>query len=95
MGQQWAGSANAPTYTVPRKTCVWSAAAAGAKALSAALTFVFTGAGTVKGVFLVYGTGALATVDNTAGTLLSAGLLPADRLIAIGDSLAVSYSMSL
>ena len=91
-----AGVTNAPTYTIPRKTCVWSAAAAGAKALSAALSFAFTGTGTVKGVFLVYGTGALATVDNTAGTLLSAGLFSGgDRAVTSGDSLAVSYSMSL
>src|SRR6266404_1532570 len=40
-----AGNANAPTYTSPRKTAAWSAASAGAKALSAALSFAITGTG--------------------------------------------------
>ena len=68
-----AGGANAPTYTGNRKTAVWSAAASGSKALSAALSFAITGTGTVKGAFLCYGSGALNTKDNTAGTLWSAG----------------------
>lgn len=64
-----AGNANAPTYSGTRKTCEWNAASGGSKALSAALSFAFTGSGTVKGAFLVFGTGALNTIDNTAGTL--------------------------
>ena len=91
-----AGGANAPAYTAPRKTAAWSAAAAGAKALSAALSFTFTGAGTVKGAFLVYGTGAVATIDSTAGVLFSAGLFSGgDRTVANTDILNVSYSVSL
>src|SRR6185436_1054628 len=49
------GGANAPTYTGNRKTAVWSAASAGGKALSAALSFAITGTGTAKGAFLVFG----------------------------------------
>lgn len=91
-----AGNANAPTYTSPRKTAVWSAASAGAKALSAALTFAITSTGTVKGAFMVYGTGAVSTIDSTAGTLLSAGLFSGgDRAVVNGDTLSVSYSLSL
>lgn len=91
-----AGNANAPTYTSPRKTCVWSAASAGSKALSAALSFAITSTGTVKGVFLVYGTGALTTIDNTAGTLLSAGLFTGgDRPVINGDTINVSYSLAV
>lgn len=91
-----AGAANAPTYTAPRKTAAWAAAASGSKSLSAALSFVFTGAGTVKGAFLVYGTGALPTIDNTAGTLYSAGLFTGgDRLVAATDTLNISYTASL
>lgn len=91
-----AGNANAPTYTAPRKTAVWSAASAGAKALSAALSFAITGTGTVKGAFMTYGTGAVSTIDNTAGTLLSAGLFTGgDRAVLSGDTINVSYSMSL
>lgn len=91
-----AGNANAPTYTSPRKTAAWSAASAGSKALSSALVFAISGSGTVKGCFLVYGSGALSTIDNTAGTLYSAGLFTGgDKVVANGDTLNVSYSTSL
>lgn len=90
-----AGNANAPTYTSPRKTAAWSAASAGAKALSAALAFAITGTGTVKGAFLVYGTGALSTIDNTAGVLMSAGVFSGgDKIVANLDTLNVSYSLT-
>lgn len=91
-----AGNANAPTYTAPRKTCAWSAASAGAKALSAALSFAITGTGTIKGAFLVTGTGAVSTIDNTAGTLFSAGLFgTGDRAVLSGDTVNVSWSLSV
>lgn len=91
-----AGNANAPTYTSPRKTAVWSAASAGAKALSAALSFAITGTGTIKGAFMTYGTGAVTTIDNTSGTLLSAGLFSGgDRAVVNGDTVNVSYSLAL
>ena len=95
-GWKEAGATNAPTYTAPRKTCAWDAAAAGSKALSAALSFVFTGAGTVKGCFLVYFTGAVNTIDNTDGTLYSAGLFTGgDKTVADTDTLNVTYIASL
>lgn len=91
-----AGNANAPTYTVPRKTAAWNAASGGSKALSSALSFAITGTGTVKGAFLVYGTGAVSTVDNTSGTLYSAGLFSGgDRAVLSGDTLNISYTASL
>ncbi len=91
-----AGNANAPTYTAPRKTAVWSAASAGAKALSAALAFAITGTGTIKGAFMTYGTGAVSTIDNTSGTLLSAGLFTGgDRAVLSGDTVNVSYSLAM
>lgn len=91
-----AGLANAPTYTAPRKTAAWNAAAAGAKSLSAALSFAITGSGTVKGAFLVYGTGAVSTIDNTAGTLYSGGLFTGgDKVVVATDTLNVSYTASL
>jgi len=91
-----AGNANAPTYTAPRKTAAWSAAAAGSKALSAALSFAITGSGTVKGCFLVYGSGAVSTIDNTSGTLYSAGLFTGgDKVVVNTDTLNVSYTASL
>lgn len=91
-----AGATNAPTYTSPRKTAVWSAASAGSKALSTALSFAITGSGTIKGCFLVLGTGALSTIDNTAGTLYSAGLFAGgDKVVVNTDTINVSYTASL
>lgn len=91
-----AGVTNAPTYTTPRKTAAWNAASAGSKALSAALSYAITGSGTVKGAFMVYGTGALTTIDNTAGTLLSAGLFTGgDKVVANTDTLNCSWSLAL
>jgi hypothetical protein len=91
-----AGGANAPAYTGNRKTAVWSAATAGGKALSAALSFAITGTGTVKGAFLVFGSGALATKDNTGGTLWSAGTFSTgDKAVVNADTLNVNYSTSL
>jgi hypothetical protein len=90
-----AGNANAPTYTAPRKTAVFSAAAAGSKTLSAALSFAITGTGTIKGVFIVLNTGAVNTIDNTSGTLLSAGLFSGgDRAVLNGDTVNVSWTLS-
>lgn len=90
-----AGNANTPTYTAPRKTAVFSAAAAGVKALSAALSFAITGPGTIKGVFIVLSTGAVSTIDNTSGTLLSAGLFTGgDRAVLSGDTVNVSWSLA-
>lgn len=91
-----AGNANTPTYTSPRKTAAWSAAGSGSKALSAALSFAITGTGTVKGCFLVFGTGAVTTIDNTSGTLYSAGLFTGgDKAVVNTDTLNVSYTASL
>lgn len=91
-----AGGTNAPTYTGNRPTAAWSAAAAGAKALSAALSFAITSTGTVKGAFLVFGSGAVATKDSTAGTLYSAGTFATgDKAVINGDTLNVAWSGSL
>jgi len=91
-----AGGANAPTYSGNRKTCAWSAASAGAKALSSALGFAITGTGTIKGCFILFGSGALNTKDDTSGTLYSAGLFTGgDRSVISGDTVNVSYSTSL
>jgi hypothetical protein len=95
-GWKEAGLANAPTYTGNRKTAAWSAAAAGAKALSAALSFAISGAGTVKGAFLIFGTGAVNTKDDTNGKLWSAGLFSGgDKPVGNGDTLNCTYSVSL
>ena len=90
-------STNFPLYTTPRKTCAWSSASAGSKALSAALLFpIITTGGTVKGCFIVFGTGAVSTIADTNGKLWSAGLFSAgDKVVSVSDTLQVSFSTSL
>ncbi len=91
-----AGNANAPTYSGTRKTAVWSAASSGTKVLSSALTFNITSTGTVKGCFIVFGTGAVNTIDDTNGVLYSAGLFTGgDRAVVNTDTLNISYTASL
>jgi hypothetical protein len=91
-----AGNAHSPTYSGSRGTAAWSAASAGAKSLSAALGFSITANGTIKGAFLVYGAGASATIDNTSGTLYSAGLFTSgDQVVTSGGTLNVTYTASL
>lgn len=90
------GATNAPTYSGSRKTVSWNAAASRAKAPSSAPVFTFTGSGTAKGVFLVSGSGASATIDNTSGTLVSAGLFSGgDQAVVSTNTLTVTYSISL
>ena len=75
-----------------RPTAAWSAAAAGAKALSAALTFSINATTTIKGCGLV----SNATKGGTTGILYSVGLFTGgDRAVQNGDTLSVSYSASL
>ena len=91
-----AGVTNAPTYTGPRKTISWSAASAGSKAPSSAPVYAITGTGTVKGVFLVFGSGAVSTIDNTSGTLWSAGLFSGgDQAVVNTNTVTVTYTTSL
>lgn len=93
-----AGGSNTPGYTGNRKTCVWSASSAGAKALSAALAFAISSGSNVvvKGCFILFGSGALNTKDDAHGTLWSAGLFTGgDKTVSSGDTLNVSYSTSM
>lgn len=91
-----AGNANTPTYTSPRKTAVWSSASGASKSLSSALAFVATGTGTIKGCFLVYGSGAVSTIDSTAGTLYSAGLFTGgDQPVVSTNTVNVSYTATM
>lgn len=89
-----AGTTNAPTYSA-RIICAWSSASAGAKALSSALVFTFTGAGTVQGAFIVTGSGAVVTNLNTSGTLYSAGTLGTAQPVISGNTLSMSYTSTI
>ena len=100
-GHVWVEAGNGsnyPNWSTPasnaRATCAWSAAASRSKALSAALSFVIaTNGGTVKGCFIVTGSGAVATNNSTAGVLYSAGVFTnGDKVLSVGDTLQVSYT---
>jgi hypothetical protein len=85
------GLANAPVYTGNRPTPTFSAASAGAKTTSAAVTFAITSSGTVAGCFI--NIGGSATKDNTTGTLFSAGDFTAgSKTVTSGDTLSVTYT---
>jgi len=58
-----------------------------------AITYTITGAGgTVGGCFLVTGSGASSTQNNTSGTLYSAGAFSTAKVTTAGDTVSVTYS---
>jgi hypothetical protein len=90
-----AGSTNAPTFA-DRLAPSFGTAASGAISLSTPTSFTMTGAGTLQGAFITYGTGAVATLMSTAGTLLSAGVFTAGaQPVNAANVVQVSYSLSL
>lgn len=86
------GLANAPTYTGNRQVLVPGVASGGVVTASA-LSFSITSTGTVAGAFI--NVGGSATKDNTTGTLVSAGDFAAPRSVASGDTLNVTYSLTI
>lgn len=97
-----AGNAHAPTYSGTRATTVWSAATlsgasaySATKSLSAGLVFTMTGSGTVQGAFIVGGSGASSTIDNTSGTLYSAGTFGTPQPVVSTNTVTVSYSTTI
>ena len=99
-GWREAGTTNAPQWTTPasgaRGTPSFSAASGGVKSTSAAVTFSISTSGTIKGCFVVIGTGAVTTNLSTAGSLLSAGTFTGgDKVVGSGDTLSVTYSLTL
>lgn len=91
-----AGLANLPTYGGGRKVPPWVAASAGMKGLSSIVPFAMTNDGIIAGIFMCFGPGAVVTVDDTNGTLWSAGTFAGgNKPVVNGDTLKVNYSVSL
>jgi hypothetical protein len=93
------GATNAPTYSGTRKTPTFSASTSTGsspsnvttKTTSAAVSFTFTGSGTVAGCFI--NINGSSTIDNTTGTLYSAGAFTGgNKTVASTDQLNVTYS---
>lgn len=60
---------------------------------ASAITYTITGAGgVVGGCFLVTGSGASSTQNNTSGTLYSAGAFSTPKTTTVGDTVSVTYS---
>ena len=87
------GLANAPTYSGNRPTPSFNAAAAASKTTSSAVPFAMTSTGTVAGCFI--NIGGSATKDSTTGTLFSAGDFSSSKAVVSGDSIAVTYTLTL
>lgn len=91
---------SATTYfptVAARLAPTFAAASSGSKATSSAVAFsIITNSGTIKGCFLVFGTGAVATLGSTAGTLYSAGTFSGgDKVVSVSDTVNVTYTASL
>lgn len=86
------GLANAPTYTGNRKDVVMGAASAGSS-VSPVQAFAITSTGTVAGCFI--NNGGSATKDDTTGILFSAGDFSVARGVANGDTVNVTYTLSV
>ena len=87
------GGTNAPAYSGNRPTPSFSAASAGSKATSSAVSFSITSTGNVYGCFI--NIGGSATIDNTTGTLFSAGDFSSSKSVINGDTIAVTYTATL
>jgi hypothetical protein len=90
------GATNAPTYSGTRKTPTFSAATSANPSVlstSAAVVFSMTGSGTVAGAFI--NIGGTSAIDNTTGTLFSAGDFTAgSKTVTSGDTINVTYTLS-
>ncbi len=89
-----ADGSNAPSYSGNRPAATFGTPSGGAASITPA-SFTMTGAGTIEGIAIVFGTGASATPGNTGGVLLSAGALATAQPVISGNTVTASYTLSL
>ena len=87
------GSAVRGTAVFGAATSTGSTPANVTTAAASAITYTITGAGgIVSGCFLVTGSGASSTQNNTSGVLYSAGAFSVAKTTTAGDTVSVTYS---
>jgi hypothetical protein len=102
-----AGTAAATaTYAVPivtevlnsvlatRPATAWTAASAGSKA-SSAISCAIIGSATITGVMVMKGSSTIGDTAAGSAVLLSEGALGASRAVLSGDTLSVTYTLSV
>ena len=87
------GAANAPTYTSPRKTVTFAAASGGSISSTGTYAFAILTSGTVAGCFI--NIAGSSVIDNTTGTLFSAGDFSSAKTVSASDTLTVTYTASI
>lgn len=87
------GSAVRGTAVFGAATSTGSTPANVTTSTATAITYTITGAGgNVTGCFLVTGSGASSTLNNTGGVLYSAGAFGTPKTTTAGDTVSVTYS---
>lgn len=87
------GSAVRGTAVFGSATSTGSTPANVTTSTASSITYTITGAGgNVTGCFLVTGSGASSTQNNTGGVLYSAGAFGTPKTVTVGDTVSVTYS---
>ena len=96
-----ANASHAPSYGTTRPTMVYGAAA-GVSASgqisnnASPCSFVFTASGSINGGFVAFGPGATnANSPGTVGVLLSAGTLAPAQPVISGNTITMTYTLTL
>jgi hypothetical protein len=90
-----ANGTNAPNYGTTRPTLTFGASASSAIATTSTNSYVFTNSGTVSGGFICFGSGAAAGNTSTTGILMSEGTLTTAQPVISGNTVTVSYTLTI